>query len=207
MSGKADFFNDSSPSSPSSDSSSSSGGSSTSKRIRQLLQYKQIQPKDVDAVRKLAKQQRASKQSRKKSKNKKERKKKKKGSKPPRVTKGGSDTLNQYRQSSNKITGQIDYQKIIDKEGLSDKMRMDNYAILLYLIDNNDQEVRLSFQNHIAVSQGKHGAEQSNLLAEVQAKTEETYLVLLEEHLSNREQSNIFSRRSGKDEEYIDLFK
>ena len=60
--------------------------------------------------------------------------------------------MNPYRQPSNKISGQIDYQKIIDIKGLSDKMRMDNYAILLYLIDNNDQEMRSSFQSHIAVS-------------------------------------------------------
>jgi hypothetical protein len=97
MSGKSDFFNDSSQSSASSDYSSSSEGSSTSKRIRKLLQYKQIQPKDMEAVRKLAKQ-RAGRQSRKKSKkDKKERKKKKRGSKPPRATKGGSDGLNPYR--------------------------------------------------------------------------------------------------------------
>lgn len=66
-------------------------------------------------------------------------------------------------------------------------MRTDNYAILLYLIDNNDQEMRTSFQNHIVLSQGKHGAEQSNLLAEVQAKTEETFLFLLQKYLSNQE--------------------
>lgn len=86
-------------------------------------------------------------------------------------------------------------------------MRVDNYAILLYLIDNNDQETRQFFQNHIVVSQGKHGAEQSTLLSDVQAKTEETYLVFLEKYLSNAEQSNIFNRRSSKDEEYIETFK
>jgi len=48
MSGKSDFFDDSSQSSASSDSSTSSEGSSTSKRLRQ---------KDLEAARKLAKQQ------------------------------------------------------------------------------------------------------------------------------------------------------
>lgn len=66
-------------------------------------------------------------------------------------------------------------------------MRTDNYAILLYLIDNNDQEMRTCFQNHIVLSQGKHGADKSNLLAEVQAKTEETFLFLLHKYLNNQE--------------------
>ena len=86
-------------------------------------------------------------------------------------------------------------------------MRVDNYGILLYLIDNNDQEMRTYFQNHLVLTQSKPSSEQSNLLSDVQAKTEETFLVLLEKYLSNQEQTNILSRRSIKDEEYVEVFK
>jgi len=42
----------------------------------------------------------------------------------------------------------IDFQKIIEGEGLARKMRIDNYAILLYLTDQNDSEIKTYFANH-----------------------------------------------------------
>ena len=44
-------------------------------------------------------------------------------------------------------------------------------------------------------------------MADVQAKTEETFLFLLQKYLSNQEQTSIFNRRSSKDESYIDTFR
>ena len=40
-------------------------------------------------------------------------------------------------------------QRIIEEEKLIVKLRLDNYAIMLYLCDINDQEVRAIFERHL----------------------------------------------------------
>lgn len=163
MSGQRDFsYDTTSESEDQSNSDSSEVSSSSKRRIR-------------------GKKSKANRGKSYSKKNKKVTKKKSKSKKPPKISKGDSE----YYRQNKKITGQIDYQKIIERESLANKMRPDNYAILLYLIDNNDGELKSCFQNHIVMSQGKHGSENSNLLADVQAKTEETFLFLLHKYLSN----------------------
>ena len=48
---------------------------------------------------------------------------------------------------------QIDFKRIIDEEKLAEKLNVDNFAILLYLIDVKDQEVSLCFKNHLKARQ------------------------------------------------------
>lgn len=104
----------------------------------------------------------------------------------------------------------IDFQKIIEGEGLARKMRIDNYAILLYLTDQNDSEIKTYFANHLKAGSGQYGDsafEGSSLLSQVTAKTEETYQALLEKHLTNSEYNIIRNKRSLKDGEYQEIFK
>lgn len=46
----------------------------------------------------------------------------------------------------------VDYHKIIEDEKLALRLGIDNYAMLLYLIDGDDQEVREYFWNHVRVT-------------------------------------------------------
>ena len=105
---------------------------------------------------------------------------------------------------------QIDFEKIIEGEELAGKMRIDNYAILLHLTDQNDSEIKTHFVNHLNAGSGRYGDsafEGSSLLSQVTAKTEETYQALLEKHLTNSEYNIIRNKRSLKDGEYQEIFK
>jgi hypothetical protein len=53
-------------------------------------------------------------------------------------------------------------------------LRLDNFAILLYLVDINDSEVKECFQNHIGAKRRNQGIE-SNFIEILEEKTEETY--------------------------------
>lgn len=54
---------------------------------------------------------------------------------------------------------------------------------------------------------GDGDCEQSSLLSQLTAKTEETYQALLEKNLSNSEYNIIRNKRSLKDGEYQEIFK
>jgi len=77
---------------------------------------------------------------------------------------------------------QEDYQRIMEEEKIGTRLRLDNFAILLYLTDNNDNEVKDCFINHLKQKKG-----QSKLITQLTSKTEETYLALLEKYLNNEE--------------------
>jgi hypothetical protein len=51
----------------------------------------------------------------------------------------------------------LNYYKIIEQEKLTKRMRIDNYAILLSLIDKGDSEIKNYFEEH---SQAKYGESQ-----------------------------------------------
>lgn len=76
--------------------------------------------------------------------------------------------------------------------------------MLLYLIEIDDYEVRQAFQNHlIFINNNKQSNEQSNLLSELTAKTEETYQMILEKAMTNEEQNIIRQRRNLNNQDYI----
>jgi hypothetical protein len=91
-------------------------------------------------------------------------------------------------------------------------LRIDNYAILLCLTDNEDSEVQNYFHKHMKYIRkngiGKNGdGEQSSLLSELLNKTEETYQAFLEKHLTHEQQAVIRGKRSMKDEGYQNIFR
>jgi len=61
---------------------------------------------------------------------------------------------------------------------------------------------------HIRKNSFKNGdGEQSPLLSELLAKTEETYQAFLEKHLTNEQQNIIVNKRNTKDENYQNIFR
>ena len=67
---------------------------------------------------------------------------------------------------------------------MQSKLRVDSFAMLLHLIDDNDSEVQQFFRDHIESSPG---IEKGALLANLIAKTEEAYQAMLVKYLSNEE--------------------
>jgi hypothetical protein len=117
----------------------------------------------------------------------------------------------QYKRAK---AGQIDYQAIINEEQLSENLRLDNYTILLFLINIVDSEIKNYFLRHIKNMQklrlkSKYGDdhEQSQLLSDLNSKTEETFQSLQEKFLTNEEYTVIRNKRSMKDEGYLEIFR
>jgi hypothetical protein len=84
----------------------------------------------------------------------------------------------------------------------------------LFLINIVDSEIKGSFLRHVknlrklAKVKGKYGEdEQSQLLSDVNSKTEETYQSLQEKYLTNEEYTVIRNKRSMKDEGYLEIFR
>ena len=73
---------------------------------------------------------------------------------------------------------------------------------MLSLIESDDSEIAAFFRAHCLSSHSE-----SQLLSQVESKTEETYLSLLEKHLSNEEYNLVRSKRSMKDQGYGDVFR
>lgn len=102
----------------------------------------------------------------------------------------------------------------MDEERLSEHLRLDNYAILLFLINIADTEIKNYFLRHIknlrkiSKAKSRYGdQEQSQLLSDVNAKTEETFQSLQEKYLTNEEYTVIRNKRSMKDGGYLDIFR
>mmetsp|Transcript_2351 Transcript_2351/g.3545 ORF Transcript_2351/g.3545 Transcript_2351/m.3545 type:complete len:191 (+) Transcript_2351:2901-3473(+) len=98
----------------------------------------------------------------------------------------------------------------MEDERIGTRLRLDNFAILLYLTDNRDPEVRDCFEEHMMlVSQQRKGFtdEQSKLVSQLNSKTEETFQALLEKYLTNDEYNMIRNLRSMKDDGYQTIFK
>jgi len=105
------------------------------------------------------------------------------------------------KQAKKRQMSFIDYHQIIEEEKLGQKLRIECFTILLYLIDQKDAEVKNIFTHNISnqssLSLANEGA--NNLISDLEAKTEETFQALLVQHLTNEQQNMILQKRAVKD--------
>ena len=113
----------------------SSSRSSASKKFRK---------KDKKKAKKKAK---AKKRRDKKKKDKRDRKNDKKSTSNRIIKLHHGSSMNQSSKHSGKNGqgAQIDYRRIIEAEQLYNKLHLDNYAVLLHLIDQGEHEVKQAF--------------------------------------------------------------
>lgn len=201
MSGESELTDESDNSSLSkknSTSRSSSAGSSDDSSSRSSAS-KMKRKKDK---KKTKKKKQDKKRKDKKKKEKKEKKTDKKPASNRLIKLHHGSSMNQSSKQSGKTASQIDYRRIVEREKLYEKLHLDNYAILLHLIEQDEHEVRQAFQNFSASMNDAAG-----LQAELMAKTEEAYQVMLENSLTNEEQTQVRKKRSAKSEDYLMVFR
>lgn len=133
-------------------------------------------------------------------------KKEKKGKKAKKVKSEQKSDEDKDEGRNEDFISQEEYQQVIEQEFIFQKLRLDNFAILLYLVDINDPEVKQCFQQHLLAN--KEGmADQINLVAQLDEKTEETFQALVEKYLAEDEQGVVRQMRLAKDEQYLSIFK
>ena len=128
-----------------------------------------------------------SRRARAKKDKKKNKKKQKKKDKKDKKKKRRQQQMSQQHSSqipSRQAEAVVDFQRIIEEERLATRLRIDNYAMLLYLTDINDEVVREIFANHVRIMSGNGRiGEQSNLYQDLQAKTEQEFQAFLENNM------------------------
>ena len=74
-----------------------------------------------------------------------------------------------------KVQEPIDTFRIIHQENLSQKLRLECFAILLHLASIHDQEIYDIFERHIRSQNPNSKSDSSSMIAELSAKTEDFY--------------------------------